>query len=131
MRYFAIFNIYSGFFAGTCSLTYFLLRYQIISMYVADEELKAAIALYVWIMCLNTGPELFKGYLKGVFKAFAMQHKALWINMSGCWLVQPALVWLFAFKMQLGLKGIFISKALMEVYLLIFSIVVINLQSWE
>ena len=74
-------------FAGTCSITYYLLRKQIIGLYVADEELIDAITVYVWIMCLNTGPELFKGYLKGVFKAFAMQHKALWINTSGCWLV--------------------------------------------
>ena len=129
--YFAIFNIYSGLFAGTCSMAYFILRKEIIGLYVADEQLTDAIALYVWIMCLNTGPELFKGYLKGVFKAFAMQHKALWINMSGCWLVQPILVWLFAFKADLRLKGIFISKALMEIYLLVFSITIIQMQSWD
>ena len=98
-----MFNIYSAVFAVTCSAAYFLLRKQIIALYVADEKLLEVIALNVWIMCLNTGPELFKGYLKGVFKAFAMQHKALWINMSGCWIVQPLLVWLLAFKSDLGL----------------------------
>lgn len=126
-----MFNFYAAFFAVVSSIFYFILRKQIIGLYVADKKLLEMIALNVWIMCLNTGPELFKGYLKGVFKAFAMQHKALWINMSGCWIVQPLLVWLLAFKSDLGIKGIFLSKALMEVYLLSFCATIISLQSWE
>ena len=82
-------------------------------------------------MCLNTVPEVFKGYLKGVMKALAMQHRAVVINFAGCWLLQGSLVWLFVFKMNMGLQGIFLAKVLMEICLAIVIFTDVISRDWK
>ena len=77
------------------------------------------------VMCFNTLPEVFKGYLNGVFKAFGMQSKAMVINLSGCWIIQSILVWLFAFEMDMGIRGIFLAKIIMETYLMSLSFIIL------
>ena len=90
-------------------------------MYISDEGLQTFIVSVIGLMCLNTLPEVFKGYLKGVFKAFGMQKMAMYINLSGCWIIQILLVWLFAFHLKMEITGIFMAKLLMETYLLVLS----------
>ena len=100
-------------------------------MYISNDELRSFIVSVIGLMCLNTLPEVFKGYLKGVFKSFGMQQTAMYINMSGCWVIQIALVWLFAFYMDMQITGIFLAKLLMETYLLVLSYVTIEMQDWD
>ena len=59
-------------FATVLSVSYYLNSGYIVSLYINDEPLQIFIQSSVWIMCINTLPEVLKGYLKGVFKAFAM-----------------------------------------------------------
>lgn len=51
---------------------YYHFRADIVSLYISDEVLHSFIVDVIWLMCLNTVPEVFKGYLKGVMKALAM-----------------------------------------------------------
>ena len=112
-------------------MTYYLCRSQIVQLYIQERELHDFIVSVMTVMCFNTLPEVFKGYLNGVFKAFSMQSKAMVINLSGCWIIQSLLVWFFAFEMEMGIKGIFIAKILMETYLMTISFTVLSLQDWH
>lgn len=76
---------------------YYRHREAIVALYISDDVLQSFIIDVIWLMCLNTVPEVFKGYLKGVMKALTMQHRAVIINFAGCWLLQGSLVWLFVF----------------------------------
>jgi Na+-driven multidrug efflux pump len=54
------------------SILQFVLRHQIISVYVSDSEIQKKALDMIWVISLLTFPDCFKGMLKGVFKSMAL-----------------------------------------------------------
>lgn len=69
--------------------------------------------------------------LKGVIKALGRQNKAVYLNLSGHWVVNLSLVYLFAFRLNLGIIGFWLAKLVLEIYICSAYLIMINMQDWE
>lgn len=59
----------------------FQYRETIVGLYTKDEDVKNAALHIIWLINFNTFPDLYKGMLKGLIGALALQKKAMWINL--------------------------------------------------
>jgi len=85
----------------------------------------------MWAVSLNTIPDIYKGMLKGLVGALALQRQTLWINLFCQWLLNLFLQWLFAFKLGMGLTGIWMAKITMECCIALAYTGLITCQNWE
>ena len=69
--------------------------------------------------------------LKGVVKALGRQQKAVYLNLSGHWIVNLSLIYLFAFYLNLGIIGFWLAKLVLEFYIFTTYLIMIQMQDWE
>ena len=83
------------------------------------------------MLYFSTFPDTYKGMLKGVIRALALQSKAVYINLSGHWLVNLTSMYFFAFYLDMGLIGLWYSKLILEIYIFTMYLLLINSKDWS
>ena len=71
----------------------------------------------IWMISFNTFPDGFKGMLKGVIKALGIQHKCVYVNISGHWIINMSLLYLLPFYFEMGIVGMWTAKVILEWYI--------------
>ena len=85
----------------------------------------------MFILMLNLFPTLYRCMLYGTLKALGIQKKAVYIHLFCQWIVFMFLIWLFAFYLEWGLKGMWIAKISLEWIILIAYTILIKFADWE
>ena len=116
-KVFKVFYIFSCFLIAFEVYCVYMFIEQLVSMYTNEEHIKRRALSLTWIICITQFPDSFKGPLKGTFKAFGMQYKAVYINLTGHWLLNMTLMWYFAFHLGWGQIGLLYSKLILEYYI--------------
>jgi Na+-driven multidrug efflux pump len=57
-----------------------------------------------------------KVFQKGIIRSLSLQDKAVYIHLVGNWALNMALQYFFVYKLNKGLLGIWISKIIMETF---------------
>jgi Na+-driven multidrug efflux pump len=84
----------------------------------------------IWLISFNTFPDGFKGMLKGVIKALGIQHKCVYVNITGHWLINMTLLYLLPFYFGLGIQGMWMAKLVLEWYIFIAYYLMIKHIDW-
>ena len=82
-------------------------------------------------MCLNIIPELHKGMLKGVIYALGVQSKGVYVHILCHWIIFPTNIYMFAFKMNYGIVGIWCAKVFLECCLYVCYTIIIEISDWD
>jgi Na+-driven multidrug efflux pump len=82
------------------------------------------------LFLINIMPDSFRSNLRGVIKALELQQRIVWVHIIGSGFLNTALIYFFAFYLDLGLEGIWIAKIIMELYLNVCYLWVIHTSDW-
>lgn len=99
------------------TLFFFTMRHTILSVFTRDEELIKLASNVTWIICLSNLPDSFKGMMQGVIRALGIQKRAFYINIMGHGILNLSLQYLFVFKLDLGMRGMWYSKLCLELFI--------------
>ena len=69
--------------------------------------------------------------LKGVIKALGIQHKCVYVNISGHWIINMTLLYLLPFYFEMGIVGMWTAKIILEWYIFLAYFALIHFQDWE
>ena len=69
--------------------------------------------------------------LKGVIKALGIQHKCVYVNISGHWCINMTLLYLLPFHFGLGIQGMWMAKVVLEWYIFIVYFFMIKYTDWD
>jgi Na+-driven multidrug efflux pump len=116
---------------GLIVLFLYVFSDAIVSQYTDDVELKSTAKKILFVLYFSTFPDTYKGMLKGVIRALALQSKAVYINLSGHWLVNLTSMYFFAFYLEMGLIGLWISKLVLEYYIFTMYLILIYRKDWQ
>ena len=84
-------------------LLQFVYRDEIVNLYTDIEPIRFEARKAAWLFVFNIFPDLFKGMLKGIIYALAIQKKAVNVHLVCHWMVYPIATYILAFKLQLGI----------------------------
>ena len=79
-----------------------------------------------FLYALNIFPDMIKAMLKGIIMSLGIQSRAVYIHLFIYWVLYPGSVWLFAFKYDFGIVGIWLGRTLIEYILLGFYYIIIE-----
>jgi MATE family multidrug resistance protein len=96
-----------------------IFRVELVAALTPMKDVQQTTLAIIWIICIQMVPDCTKGTLRGVIKARGLQFKAMLINLSGHWCVNLTLIWLLAFKLKMGLSGIWLAKLVLETYIFV------------
>ena len=85
----------------------------------------------VWLFKINIFPDIYKGMVLGVIKALAIQNKGVYVHLVGHWTVYPTLIYLLAFKYEMGITGLWIAKIALEVTNLSGYLLIVHFSDWD
>ena len=71
----------------------------------------------IWMLFMMLGFDLYKYFLRGAVKALALQKSVSCINLFGYWVLNFTMIWLFAFHLKLKVAGLWVAKAILEIYI--------------
>ena len=111
-------------------MAYFFQR-ALINVYTDIESVRIECMAAFPFLLLNIFPDLFKGMLKGIIKAMGIQHKAVYVHLVCHWMILPTSFYLLAFKLNLAIRGLWMSKIILEVCIVSFYTLIISTSSWE
>lgn len=69
--------------------------------------------------------------LKGVIIAYGIQHKCLYVNLTGHWIINMSLLYLLPFYFKMGIVGIWTAKVILEWYIFLAYFAMIQFQDWK
>lgn len=104
---------------------------QVVSLYSDIPSIREEALKGIWLLLFNIYPDLFKGMLKGIIKAKGIQAKAVRVHLVTHWCIFPTLTYLFAFRYDYGIVGLWLAKIGLEVSIVIFYTLIINSVTWE
>lgn len=105
-------------------------RVAIVDIYTDIPSIRAEALKGIWLLLFNIYPDLYKGMLKGIIKAKGIQKKAAKVHLLTHWGIFPTLTYLFAFRMELGIVGLWLAKIGLECSLVVCYTLIINSVSW-
>ena len=114
----------------TCFLVW-KYKSQYISIFTENDQIYSTATQVIYLISLNTFPDCFKGMLKGVIKALGLQKKCVYVNISGHWFINLTLQYLLAFHFELGLKGMWIAKVILEFYICVMYYIIVYQADWQ
>jgi Na+-driven multidrug efflux pump len=71
-------------------------------------------------------PDAMKNAQLGILKALGVQDKGIGISFAGNWISNVTLMYLFVYKMELGLHGIWMSKFISDTGIVICNVFLVN-----
>ena len=76
-------------------------------------------------------PDAMKYSQIGVLKALGIQDKGLLTSLVGNWVFNLSFMYIFIFRLDFGLHGIWISKFISDTCIFISNVSLVNVQDWE
>ena len=76
-------------------------------------------------------PDAMKYSQIGVLKALGIQDKGLFTSLVGNWVFNLSFMYIFIFRLDYGLHGIWISKFISDTCIFISNVSLVNVQDWE
>lgn len=76
-------------------------------------------------------PDAMKYSQIGVLKALGIQDKGLLTSLVGNWIFNLSFMYIFIFRLGLGLHGIWISKFISDSCIFLSNVSLVNVQDWE
>ena len=113
------------------ALFQYTFKEAIIHLYTDNLDVQNLAISVIWVCSISTFPDCYKGMLKGVVKALGIQNKAVYLNLSGHWIVNLSLVYVFAFYLNKGIIGFWLAKLVLEIYIFSSYLIMIQMQDWE
>ena len=124
-HYYRLFNLISCFVMSLLALCLYFFTKPIVVQYTGDPSIQDIAYNLLFVLYFSTFPDCYKGMLKGVIRALALQNKAVYVNLSGHWLVNLTSMYFFAFYMEMGIIGLWYSKLVLECYIFVMYLVII------
>lgn len=81
----------------------FIYRNEIVDAYTDIESIRAEARKAAWLFVFNIFPDLYKGMLKGIIYALAIQDKAVNVHLVCHWMVYPISTYILAYRYDLGI----------------------------
>jgi Na+-driven multidrug efflux pump len=81
----------------------YLYKAEIVNLYTDIESIRSEAQKAAWLFVFNIFPDLYKGMLKGIIYALAIQDKAVYVHLVCHWMVYPIATYMFAFHYELGI----------------------------
>ena len=82
-------------------------------------------------MAIITIPDGYKGMLKGIVKALNLLSYCTYIHLVGHWLINMTLCYFLAFYLQMQLKGLWIAKVFLELFIFSAYNILIYNSNWS
>ena len=95
-----------------------------------EEVVDTAMSCIVWYM-INLIPDSARGQLRGVIKGLGLQSEIIMIHLLCQGIFSVFLTWQLAFKMELGLSGIWISKIIGDSIVTLYYIYLLYSADWR
>jgi Na+-driven multidrug efflux pump len=84
-----------------------------------------------FLVSMSFFPDALKNAQLGILKALGIQKKGIGISFVGNWISNLSLMYLFIYKLEFGLHGIWLSKFISDSGIFIFNVFLVNSQDWE
>jgi Na+-driven multidrug efflux pump len=81
-------------------------------------------------LVINIAPDLFNGMMKGVINALGIQHKAVFANIIAHWIYYPISIYVFAFRLNMGVFGLWFAHIGLESLMFVMYTYIINSSDW-
>ena len=78
-----------------------IFQVELVNMYTSDPDVRKRAQDLIWIICITQFPETMKGPSKGLFKAIAMQYKAVYISLFSNYVINLFFMWFLAFHLDM------------------------------
>jgi Na+-driven multidrug efflux pump len=69
-------------------------------------------------MFFSTFPDCYKAMLRGVIRALALQNRAVYVNITGHWMINFTSIYFICFYFGMGFVGLWWAKLILEYYVL-------------
>ena len=116
---------------GTTSCLIYLFKDAFVSLITNDPEVKSKIFSIIWLISFNTFPDGYKGMLKGIITALGLQSYCSIINLIGHWGINLNLQYYLAITCEMGLKGQWVAKLVLEFFIASTYHGLISCQNWQ
>ena len=100
-------------------------------MITDEQDILETTDQVVFMIPISCYPDIWKGVLKGVVRALALQNASLFIHLVSNWLINLSLIYQFVWVDDEGLVGIWKSKAIMDSFTVLSHFVLIHLVNWH
>jgi MATE family multidrug resistance protein len=102
-----------------------------INTFTQDPELQVLAHSVIWLIAFNSFPDALKGMLRGAIKGLGIQNQVIYINLAGHWLINLNLQYFLAFRFGYGMLGMWIAKTVMETFVCVSYLLVIEHRDWN
>jgi Na+-driven multidrug efflux pump len=130
-KFYATFKVGAAVLIALAIVLTFSFQVQLVDVYTNLPSVRQECLTAFPFLLINTFPDLFKGMLKGIIKAMGIQHKAVYVHLVCHWMILPTSFYLLAFKFELGIAGLWLSKIILEFCIVILYGFIISTSSWE